>query len=308
MLLNNQLWSELFKIGDEIRIFGDDFVENNRDKLSLIINNIYSDHLIPKTKIKDNYLEVILIQNSEEDEIKDLSCIFQDCVCLKNFEEYKGHKSINFQDVEDISYMFNGCTEIETLDLILFSPFENITKMESVFSECRNLTKIIGFDQWDTNKVKAMASMFNGCEQLEKINGLKRFETKNVTDFSEMFCNCEKLISISDIKDWNMEKAENLKGMFKNCANLKDLKYISWEPKNIKNTEEMFSGCKLLENFPDFSNWNMKNVENINEMFKDCSSSKNLPDISKWNLNGKVKKSRVFDGCKNKWIIIISIF
>ena len=291
--------SELFKIDDEIQIFGDDFVKNYRDKFALIINNEYSDHLIPNTKIKDNYLEVILVQNSE-DEIKDLSCMFQNCVFLKNFEEYKGHKLINFKDVEDISYMFNGCTEIKILDLILFPSFEKVTKMESVFSDCRNLTEIIGFDQWNTNKVKTMASMFNGCEQLDKINGIKRFKTKNVTDFSEMFCNCEKLKIISDIKGWDMEKAKNLNGMFKNCVNLKDLKYISWEPKNIKTMEEMFSGCKSLENLPDFSKWNMKNVENINEMFKDCRSSKNLPNISEWNLKGKVKKSRVFDGCKNK--------
>ena len=109
--------TEKLKIGDDIQIFGGDFVENNRDKFFLIINNEYSE-LISRTKIRDEYLEIILVQISDN-AIRDLSCMFQNCNCLKDFEIFKDHDLINFNNAEDISFMFNGCTQIETLDLEL---------------------------------------------------------------------------------------------------------------------------------------------------------------------------------------------
>ena len=166
--------SELFKIGDEIQIFGDDFVENNRDKFKLIINNEYSD-LKSTTIIKDKYLEIILVQKSKT--------IIQD-----------------FNNVENINFMFNGCTEIKKLDLTLFGSFENVINMDSVFSECNNLIEIKGIELWNTVKVKIMASMFNGCEKFERINGIENFNTQNVIDFSEMFCNCQGLVIIQEIE------------------------------------------------------------------------------------------------------------
>ena len=291
-------YPEKLKIGEDIQIFGDDFVENNKDKLFLIINNEYSD-LTSKTKIIDEYLEIIIVQKSE-DEIKNLSCMFQNCIYLKDFDTYKDHDLINFNNAEDISFMFNGCTKIETLDLRLFGSFENVINMDSVFSECNNLIEIKGIELWNTVKVKIMASMFNGCEKFERINGIENFNTQNVIDFSEMFCNCQGLVIIPEIKNWEMEKAENLKGMFKECLSLEELPDISkWEIKDVKNMEGMFSGCRSLKTSPDFSKWYLKNVENINEMFKDCCSLEELPNISKWRLKGKVKKSRMFIGCKN---------
>ena len=48
------------QIGNEIQLFGDDFVENNREKFFLIINNEYLP-FASRTIIRDEYLEVILV-------------------------------------------------------------------------------------------------------------------------------------------------------------------------------------------------------------------------------------------------------
>ena len=53
--------------GKDIRIFGKTFVNNNKDKLSLIINNKKS-KLIETTKVNEDYLEVILVQKSDDEE------------------------------------------------------------------------------------------------------------------------------------------------------------------------------------------------------------------------------------------------
>ena len=290
--------SELFEINEEIQIFGDDFVENNRDKLFLIINNEPS-QLESRKRIRDEYLEIILVQISDN-AIRDLSYMFQNCTCLKDFEIFKDHEQIYFKNVENISFMFNGCREIETLDLELFGSFENVTNMDSVFFECNNLTEIKGIELWYTNKVETMSSMFNSCQHLEEINGIENFDTQNVTDFSEMFYDCQKLMKIPQIKNWEMGKAENLKGMFKYCLSLEELPDISgWETKNVTTMEAMFYGCSSIIAFPDFSRWNMNKIKNINEMFRDCTSLLKRPDISNWHLKSSVKKSYIFAGCPN---------
>ena len=270
--------TENLGIGDELQLFGDDFVKNNNKTFSLIINNEISD-LRSKTTIKNNNSsEVILVQKSEEERVKNLSCMFQNCSNLENFGPYKDHKLIDFSNVKDTSYMFSGCTKINSLDLTSFGTFENVTKMDSVFSDCNNLTKIKFIEHWNTSKVETMPRMFNGCEKLEKIKGIKYFNTQKVTDFSEMFCGCKGLKSITEVKKWNMEKAKNLKGMFKDCSNLKEFPDISeWKTKNVKNTEDMFCGCTSLKILPKFSKEDKKNVENVNK----TQFFRKKPDISK---------------------------
>ena len=270
--------TENLGIGDELQLFGDDFVKNNNKTFSLIINN-ESSELKSKITIKNNNnSEVILVQKSEEERVNNLSCMFQNCSNLENFGPYKDHKLIDFSNVKDTSYMFSGCTKVNSLDLTSFGTFENVTKMDSVFSDCNNLTEIKFIEHWNTSKVETMPRMFKGCEKLEKIKGIKYFNTQKVTDFSEMFCGCKGLKSITEVKKWNMEKAKNLKGMFNDCSNLKEFPDISeWKTKNVKNTEDMFCGCTSLKILPKFSKEDKKNVENVNK----TQFFRKKPDISK---------------------------
>ena len=287
------------RIGNKIQIFGDNFVKNNKDKLFLIINNRKSD-LISTIKIKDDYLEVILVQKSDI-KITNLSYMLQNCIHLDNFDKYKEHNLIDFNDVEDISFMFNKCNVIKELNLSLFGTFEKVKSMKETFSECRLLKKIIGMDKWNTINVETMAGMFKECSELFNIEGIEKFNTQNVKDFSEMFCKCETLKSIPDISNWNMGKAETLYGMFKECKSLEESPKISnWNKtiKNITTMKEMFHDCSKLKNLPDFSQWDMSNVENIAEMFKGCRALKSFPDYSKWkNFKNTVNTEGIFDKC-----------
>ena len=290
------------EIGDRIQIFGDNFVNNNKDKLFLIINNCYSE-LIPTIKINDVYLEVILVQKSEV-RITNLSYMFQQCINLDNFDKYKDHDLIDFNYVEDISFMFNNCNKIEKLNLDLFGIFEKgkLKSMKETFSECTLLKKISGIDKWNIKNVETMAGMFKECPELSNIDGIEKFDTQNVKDFSEMFYECETLKSIPDISNWDMGKVESFKEMFKNCRNLEELPKISNWSKTIKNVttmEKMFKGCSKLKSLPDFSQWDMSNVLNIAKMFKNCRAIKSFPDYLRWkNLKKNIVKTEgIFDKC-----------
>ena len=290
-------------IGNEIQLFGDDFVENNREKFFLIINNEYLP-FASRTIIRDEYLEVILVQKLNDEEqnnpVINLSFMFQNCDRLKGFEVFKDHK-LNFNKVNNISFMFDECTQIETIDLTSFGSIEKLEKMVSVFSECSHLKEINGLMDLKTDNVKSMANMFEDCLELTKINGIENFNTQNVSNFSKMFYNCQSLSSIPNINKWNMENAENLKEMFKDCIRLNKLPKISeWgkQTKNIKTMEGMFYGCVALQNLPDLSGWDMRNVENIEDMFRNCRSLAFF-NISQWNLGKTVLKKRIFQGCPN---------
>ena len=63
----------------------------------------------------------------------------------------------------DMSYMFNGCSSLESVQLFDTS---NVTNMMSVFSGCKGLKEI---PQFNTSKVKYTSYMFNGCTSLETI-------------------------------------------------------------------------------------------------------------------------------------------
>ena len=288
-------------IGSEIQIFGDYFVKNNAHLFYLIINYNFSE-LISKTTIKDNYLEVILVKNSE-DIITNLSYMFKNCIHLKNFEKFKDHDLIDFNYVEDISHMFEKCTQITELNLTLIGSFEKnkLKSMAYIFSECNHLREIVGMAKWKTKNVVTMANMFNRCSALINIDGIQNFDTSNVTKFSKMFCRCENLLRIPDIGRWNVSKAKELNGMFQECSHLVELPNISqWNTKNVTTMERMFYGCSALILLPDFSDWDMTEVDNIEEMFRGCRSITIFPDYRNWkNLKATVSDAGIFEDCDN---------
>ena len=289
--------------GKEIKLFGEDFVKNNKNILSLIINNKKSE-LVEKTYVNEKYLEVILVQKSvnyddeENKYIKNLSFMFNFC----NFDyitinEVKGRKKIDLSEVSDISYIFGNCVELKEIDVDFFKDMHKIEKMEFLFSGCKKLTNISNIDHLNTSKISSMKRIFNDCKMLENLN-ISTFETGNVKYFEEMFKNCSSLMRLPSISDWDMKKAKSLEGMFKGCSNLNSLPDISeWDLRNVKNMKEMFSGCKNLREFPYFDEMEFTNLEKMDRMFYDCSSLKNSKKLPNINTSFKiVTKDEIFGG------------
>ena len=272
-----------------IQIFGENFVEENKNKFTLVINNEPKEELVEKVTIDDHYLEVILVQKSdteEEYEINNLSYMFCDCIKLLKIEEISQrikHGSIDFENVRDISHMFEGCEKIESLDFLIFNGLNKINQMKYLFYNCRKLKDINGLEKLDTSNVNSMSNLFYGCLQLNTLNTINRFNTKNVTNFSEMFAECENLEHLPYINKWNMENAVNLTGMFKNCKKLKNISYISdWDLKKVMNLNEMFFGCVLLEKLPSVLKLNFNRIKSLDKMFFDCLALRQNPNNTTW--------------------------
>ena len=89
--------------------------------------------------------------------------------------------------IEDLSFLFNGCENIRTLDL----------------------------SGWDISNVWDMNSMFYACSNLKSLD-LSGWDVSKVKDMSWMFCDCENLKSL-DISGWNISNVEYMSNMFSYC-------------------------------------------------------------------------------------------
>ena len=86
-----------------IRIFGEKFVENNKNKCYLLIDNKL-DKLQEFYKVTSKQKSIILIENES---ITDMSYIFSDCSSLSSLPDIS---KWNTNNVTNMSYMFYECS------------------------------------------------------------------------------------------------------------------------------------------------------------------------------------------------------
>lgn len=122
-------------------------------------------------------------------------------------------------------YLFYNYKGISVNDLISYNDTENVTKMESMFINCRNLTTI---PQLNTSSATNMSSMFENCSNLTTIPQL---DTSNVTNMRQMFKSCIELLNTIKL---NTIKVTNMYRMFYQCKKLTtiDITYLDAQDKS----------------------------------------------------------------------------
>ena len=125
---------------DKIRIFGDKFVENNKNNFEMIIND--------KNYALNSFYN---LNNEKENEILKI-------------------KLKQIKDITDISYMFCGCSLLTKLDDISKLSTNKITDMSFMFAECSSLSSLPDISKWNTKNVNNMRAMFSGCSKFRCCN------------------------------------------------------------------------------------------------------------------------------------------
>ena len=142
---------------------------------------------------------------------------------------------LDTSNVTNMSYMFDGCTNLTTIPQLDTS---NVNRMYNMFSSCTKLTTI---PQLDTSNVVDMGQMFYHCTNLTTIPQL---DTSNVTSMSYMFGSCTNLTTIPQI---DTSSVTNMAYMFNDCINLTTIPQLNGEKLTV--VAGAFSYCKSLENF-----------------------------------------------------------
>ena len=118
--------------GDEINIFGAEFVKNNKNKCKMIIDN--KEYEISEKYNIENYNDKILKIKLKE---------------LENVTNMRG--------------MFCDCESLSSLPDISKWNTNNVTNMSNMFYECSSLSSLPDISKWNTNNVTNMSFMFYNC-------------------------------------------------------------------------------------------------------------------------------------------------
>ena len=256
-----------------IRIFGDEFVKNNKDKCKIIKNG--------KVLELCSHINININQ-------------------LNNNEIYE-IKIMGINNITNLSRMFASEyeDEIQLLSLTDISKWntKNVTNMSDMFYGCSSLLSLPDISKLNTQNVTNMNYMFYRCSSLTSLPDISKWNIQNVANIAGMFSDCSSLSSLPDISKWNTQKVINMKGIFCGCSSLLSLPDISkWNTQNIIDMSYMFYECSSLLSLPDISKWNTQNIIDMSYMFYHCSSLLSLADISQWNTQNVKNIRGMFEG------------
>ena len=171
----------------------------------------------------------------------------------------------------------------------------NVTKMITMFANCKNLTTI---PELNTSNATDMSSMFYGCE---KLTAIPLLDTSKVTDMPSMFSNCSSLTTTPEL---NTSSAIRMDSMFNGCSNLTTIPLL--DTSSVTTTQGMFQSCSNLTTIPEL---NTSKVTNMSDMFSGCSNlttiplldtshatnmKRNVSILQKFNYNTKIKHKQCY--------------
>ena len=163
---------------------------------------------------------------------------------LTKLETITGLEYLNTEKVTDMSYMFNNCSKLTSLDVSKFNTV-NVTNMNSMFYNCSKLTSL-DVTKFNTANVTNMSYMFYSCSALLSLD-VTNFNTENVTNMSRMFSGCSKLTSL-DVSKFNTVNVTNMTCMFSSCQALTTIyassKFVTTQ---VSNSSGMFNKCEKLK-------------------------------------------------------------
>ena len=300
---NNQSISIFYKLNKDdrkIKIFGKDFVKNNKNKCKIIYQNKeyelreYLD--INNNEIKDEKLEIKLTLLSN---LTNMSNMFHNCSNLISVPDIS---KIDTSYVYDMHSLFSGCYSLNQIDNNISKwNTSNVEDINHLFRACNSLMVLPDISNWNTSKIYYMSNVFSLCPKLKELPDISKWDISNACDIKYLFFHCSSLISLPDISKWDISNVFDISHLFFGCLSLISLPDISkWNTKKIKYIDRLFFGCESLLSLPDISKWNTSEIVDMVGIFQNCFSLSSLPDISKWDLP-KLEGTIIFflDNCRS---------
>ena len=131
----------------DVRIFGDKFVEKNKDKCKIYYNNKERElvsHIINEETINNNIIKIYLRIYKD---IDDVSYMFDSCESLLSFTDIS--KYINTLLFIDINHMFSGCKSLSSLPDISKWKTNKVSDMSYTFKDCESLSSLPDISNWN---------------------------------------------------------------------------------------------------------------------------------------------------------------
>lgn len=141
------------------------------------------------------------------------------------FQSYNKLKDVDFQEavdtskVEELSYLFDGCTQLESVSLSSFNT-DRLRNADYLFRSCSAL-KSVDLANFHCNSVTNMTGMFNECSSLHTLD-LTSFTTNSLEHTALMFYHCGNLRTIFATDGFRTDHVTeiNATSMFAGCTSL----------------------------------------------------------------------------------------
>ena len=273
-------------------IFGNYFVNNNKDNIELIINGKNS-KIVDKYELRegDNII-TLLIKN----QLTNVSYMFYDC---NNIKDIKDLKYLYVNEIKDFKYMFSGCSSLTNIKPLRKWNISNGKSFEGMFCGCSSLTNIKPLENWNVSNCSDFSNIFFKCTSLYDIKALENWNVSNAKNLSYMFYRCSSLTDINPLENWNVSNVKNFSYMFCECS-LLDVKALkNWNVSNGKDFSCMFNGCSSLADIKSLKNWNVANSKDFSCMFWGCSSLSDIKPLKNWNISNCNSFNGMFSGCSS---------
>lgn len=281
----------------KIRIFGAEFVKNNKKKLTMYLNNSNAETEVTEFYPLSIKGDRFTIRLAEKESLTNMSFMFDGCDCLTDVTDLA---QWDMYDVKNLSHLFNGCSSLESLPDISRWDISAVTDISYMFAGCTNLTSLPDISEWKTCSVTYMSNLFQGCVSLNYLPDISRWDTSYVTYISSMFEGCSGLKMIPDLSRWKVSNVIDMNSLFKECTNLPSVPNFSkWETANCTNMHSMFHNCSKLSKLPNISKWNTSKVTDISHMFDGCTKVTAIPDISSWITCSLENMAGLFNKCSS---------
>jgi surface protein len=156
--------------------------------------------------------------------------MFTNCKVLTTIPELDMSKVTTTYEM----FMDSGITTVPRLNT------SSVEQMGYMFKGCSKLTDIL---EIDTSNVQIMQNMFYGCSKLTTI---PQMNASNATSMQNMFYNCTSLTSVPEL---NSSKVTNMSGMFNGCSKLETVSGLDMlKATSTSNVSNMFNKCATLTN------------------------------------------------------------
>ena len=218
-----------------------------------------------------------------------------------NLTEIKGIEYLHTDNADGLSWMFDHCENLETIDVSHFKTTK-VKRMDGMFSNCKKLTEL-DVSNFDTKQVENMECMFAVCENLTEL--IINFETPKVKSMNSMFAGCSKLTKLDMGSSFTAENVSDMFSMFSSCNELTSIDLSHFNTSNVTRMDNMFLDCTALTSIIFPTDFNTRKVERMDEMFSYCVSMKSL-DLRTFNTENVVDMRGMFESCEQLTTILVS--
>lgn len=205
-----------------------------------------------------------------------------------------------FWRLNDLSYVFSGCTALKDLKELQYADTSNVLNMVNTFEGCTSLESLEGLETWDVSKVVGMNLLFSGCYALNDIKALKKWKTSNVFTMRKLFYQCQALADLEGLENWDVSKVEYFDNAFDalGMANndYADIsKLANWKTEKARSLSHLFDGAKI-DSIDALTNWVVGEVRDMSYLFYRCYYISDYSPLANWNTAKVTDMSYMFAG------------